>query len=89
MSTPGHDLAATLDALGDLDEDIARAVAGAVVDRLRAVLAAPLLPRVAEEIVRALRPEPPPAAVEPEPDAEAEPDPDADVVLHPRPSGQR
>jgi DNA helicase IV len=89
VSTPGHDLAATLDALGDLDGDIARAVAGAVVDRLRALLAAPLLPRVADEIVRALRPEPPPAAVGPEPEAEEEPDPDADVVLDPRPSGRR
>ena len=56
VSTPGPDLAATLDALGDLDTDVARAVASAVVERLRALIAAPLLPRVAEEIARALAP---------------------------------
>ena len=45
-----RNLAATLDALGDLDTDVARAVAAAVVEWLRALIAALLPPRVADEI---------------------------------------
>jgi DNA helicase IV len=64
VSTPGPDLAATLDALGDLDRDIARAVAAAVVERLEQALAPALLPVVVEEIVAAVcarkRPSSPP-----------------------------
>jgi DNA helicase IV len=56
VSTPAAtaELAATLDALGDLDRDIARAVAGAVVERLRTLVSPSVLAHVGEEIVRAL-----------------------------------
>jgi UvrD-like helicase C-terminal domain len=90
VSTPVPDLTATLDALGDLDRDIARAVAGAVVERLRALLAPPMLAQVAGEIARALAPPPadePGGHDQPEPaDAPAEPD---EAVVHPVPPGQR
>ena len=97
VSTPVPDLAATLDALGGLDRDIARAVAGAVVERLRALLAPPLLAQVAGEIARTLAPPPadkPGAHHEPEPaDTPGEP---ADAAGRagrgrrpPRPPGQR
>ncbi|HEY7070772.1 MAG TPA: hypothetical protein VH479_11695, partial [Acidimicrobiales bacterium] len=56
VSTPAAtaELAATLDALGDLDRDIARAVAGAVVERLRTLVSPSVLAHLGEEIVRAL-----------------------------------
>jgi hypothetical protein len=54
VSTPGPDLAATLAALGDLDREIARAVAAAVVERLEQAVAPALLPVVVEEIVAAV-----------------------------------
>jgi len=88
VSTPAPDLAATLEALGDLDRDIARAVAGAVVERLRAVLAPPLLAQVAGEIARALAPPPPPDERDEPEAAEAPAAPDG-AVVHPVPPGQR
>jgi DNA helicase IV len=54
VSTPGPEVAAALDALGDLDHDIARAIATTVVDKLASVVAASLLPLIAEELARAL-----------------------------------
>ncbi|HET6953956.1 MAG TPA: ATP-binding domain-containing protein [Acidimicrobiales bacterium] len=54
VSTPASDLAGALDALGDLDRDIARAVAAAVADKLGQVVAPALLPLVAAELVRRL-----------------------------------
>jgi UvrD-like helicase C-terminal domain len=96
VSTPAPDLAATLDALGDLDRDIARAVAGAVVERLRALLAPPLLAQVAAEIARALAPPPPADAGEPdepevaeEPEAAGEPAEPDEAAVHPVPPGPR
>jgi UvrD-like helicase C-terminal domain len=77
---PAPEVAAALDALGALDQDIARAVAAAVVERLRTLVSPSLLARVAEEIAAALEraDEGPIAAVgdsEPEEDTEAESDP--------------
>jgi hypothetical protein len=96
VSTPAPDLAATVDALGDLDRDIARAVAGAVVERLRALLAPPLLDQVAAEIARALAPPPPADAGEPdepevadEPEAAEEPAEPDEAAVHPVPPGRR
>jgi DNA helicase IV len=54
VSTPGPDAASVLDALGDLDRDIARAVAAALADKLGRVVAPELLPLVVEELARAL-----------------------------------
>jgi hypothetical protein len=54
VSTPGPDVAATLAALGDLDREIARAVAAAVVERLEHAVSPALLPVVVEEIVAAV-----------------------------------
>jgi hypothetical protein len=97
VSTPVPDLAATLDALGGLDRDIARAVAGAVVERLRALLAPPLLAQVAGEIARTLAPPPaddpgdhdqPELADTPAEPADAPAEPD-EAVVHPVPPGQR
>jgi DNA helicase IV len=92
VSTPGPDLAATLDALGDLDQDVARAVAAAVVERLRSLIAAPLLPRVADEIARALAPPPAPghAARHEAGDENGQEDRAArEGLLHPDASGRR
>jgi hypothetical protein len=44
--------APVLGALDDLDHDIARAIARAVVDKLVTLVAPPMLPLVAEEVVR-------------------------------------
>ena len=58
VSTPAPPPTPALDAavaaLDDIDHDIARAVAGAVVDRLARAVDPSLLPLVAEEIARAL-----------------------------------
>ena len=58
VSTPSPPQTPALDAavaaLDDIDHDIARAVAGAVVDRLARAVDPSLLPLVAEEIARAL-----------------------------------
>jgi ATP-dependent exoDNAse (exonuclease V) beta subunit len=54
VSTPTPDLAVALDAVGDLDHDIARAVAAAVADKLGQVVSPALLPLVAAELVRML-----------------------------------
>jgi DNA helicase IV len=54
VSTPAPDLAVALDALGDLDRDIARAVAAAVADKLGQAVSPHLLPLVAAELVRML-----------------------------------
>ena len=45
-------VAPVLGALDDLDHDIARAIATAVVDKLATLVAPPMLPLVAEEVVR-------------------------------------
>jgi DNA helicase IV len=55
VSTPAPDLAVALDALGDLDRDIARAVAAAVADKLGQAVSPALLPLVAAELVRMLQ----------------------------------
>jgi DNA helicase IV len=73
VSTPGPDVAAALDALGDLDHEIARAVARAVADKLGRVVTPALLPLVAAELVRAL-------------DELADPDPDAGANGHAAPA---
>ena len=56
VSTPAVDatIAAVVETMGELDHEIAAAVAGAVVDRLTRAVSASLLPLVAEEIARAL-----------------------------------
>jgi len=54
VSTPAPAVTAAVAALDDIDHDIARAVAGAVVDRLARAVDPSLLPLVAEEIARAL-----------------------------------
>jgi hypothetical protein len=51
-------VAATLDALAGLDREIARAIASAVIERLRPLVSSSLLALVAEEITRAVDPEP-------------------------------
>ena len=55
VSTPAPDLAVALDSLGDLDRDIARAVAAAVADKLGQAVSPALLPLVAAELVRMLQ----------------------------------
>ena len=54
VSTPSPAADVAVAALDDLDHDIARAVASAVVDKLTRAVGASLLPLVAEEIARAL-----------------------------------
>jgi hypothetical protein len=54
VSSPRSDRATVLSALGDLDHDIARAVAATVADKLAHLVAPALLPAVAEELARAL-----------------------------------
>ena len=54
VSSPRSDRATVLSALGDLDQDIARAVAATVADKLVHLVAPGLLPAVAEELARAL-----------------------------------
>ena len=54
VSSSRPDRATVLSALGDLDHEIARAVAATVADRLAHVVAPGLLPAVAEELARAL-----------------------------------
>jgi hypothetical protein len=53
---PVPEVAATLDALVGLDREIARAIASAVIDRLRPLVSPSLLAQVAEEIARAVEP---------------------------------
>jgi UvrD-like helicase C-terminal domain len=53
---PVPEVAATLDALMDLDREIARAIASAVIERLRPLVSPSLLALVAEEIARAVEP---------------------------------
>jgi len=52
------EVAATRDALAGLDREIARAIASAVIERLRPLVSPSLLTLVAEEIARAVDPEP-------------------------------
>jgi DNA helicase IV len=54
VSSSGPDRATVLSALGELDRDIARAVAATVADKLAHLVAPGLLPAVAEELARAL-----------------------------------
>src|SRR5262245_1517798 len=53
---PLPEVAATLDALMGLDREIARAIASAVIERLRPLVSPSLLALVAEEIARAVEP---------------------------------
>ena len=53
---PVPEVAATLDALMGLDREIARAIASAVIERLRPLVSPSLLALVAEEIARAVEP---------------------------------
>jgi hypothetical protein len=96
VSTPSPDVTAALEALADLDSDIARAVAGAVAERLRALLAPPLLAQVAAEIARALAPPLPDEPDEPdgsgdpdESDAAEEPAEPDEAAVHPAPPSRR
>ena len=54
LATRADPVAATVALLGDLDHDIARAVAVAVADKLALLVAPTLLPLVADELVRTL-----------------------------------
>jgi hypothetical protein len=54
VSTAGPDAVAMVAALDGLDQDIARAIAGAVVDKLAHLVAPAMLPIVADELARAL-----------------------------------